>query len=156
MWSFYGWACRYCCQLVNTICGRIIVEFVVVFVSLKTQYVVVLSLGFSLFSSVCKHNIWSHYDWVWSCSRHMSSYYGSICRCCRQSVNTKCGNNIVGFVVVFSMQTQCVVVLWSLLLSVSKHNMQSFYGLVCRFSRQSENTIFGRIMVEFVVVVVRQ
>ena len=28
-WSYYGWVCRCCHQSVNTICGRIMVEFVV-------------------------------------------------------------------------------------------------------------------------------
>jgi hypothetical protein len=50
-----------------------------------------------------------------------------------------------------------VVVLWlglSLLLSVSKHNIWSYYGWVCRCCHLSVNTIYGHIMVGFVVVVV--
>ena len=50
-----------------------------------------------------------------------------------------------------------MVVLWlglSLLSSVSKHNIWSYYGWVCRCCRLSVNTIYGRIMVGFVVVVI--
>ena len=50
-----------------------------------------------------------------------------------------------------------MVVLWlglSLLLSVSKHNIWSYYGWVCRCCHLSVNTIYGHIMVGFVVVVV--
>ena len=47
-----------------------------------------------------------------------------------------------------------MVVLWlglSLLSSVSKHNIWSYYGWVCR--HLSVNTIYGHIMVGFVVAV---
>jgi hypothetical protein len=44
----------------------------------------------------------------------------------------------------------------SFLLSVSKHNTWSYYDWVyCRF-RLSVNTICGRIMIGFIVVVLRQ
>jgi len=73
--------------------------------------VVVLWLALSLLSSVSKYNMWSYYDWV--------------CRC-RQSVNTICDCNKVGFVVIVVRQyAQYVAVLWLglSLFSVSKHNM---------------------------------
>ena len=52
-----------------------------------------------------------------------------------------------------------MVVLWLdlLLLSfVSKHNMRSYYDWIYYCCRSSLNTICGRIMIEFIVVVVRQ
>ena len=61
--------------------------------------------------------------------------------------------------VVVSQSTQYVVVLWlglPLLPSLSKHTMWPNYGWVCRCCRQSVKTIFGRIMVVFVVVDVSQ
>jgi len=84
MLSYYGWVCCCCRPSVNTICGRIMVGFVDVVIQ-KTQYVVVLWLGLSLLSSVCKHKMWSYYD--------------SVCCCCRSSVNTVCGGIMVGIVV---------------------------------------------------------
>ena len=89
--------------------------------------------------SFSKHNIWSYYGWIFRC---------------RLSVNTIYGRIIVGFVVVVCQQTQYMVVLWLdlSLSSVSKHNIWSYYGWVCR-CRLSVNTIYGRIMVGFVVVV---
>jgi hypothetical protein len=50
-------------------------------------------------------------------------------------------------------------VLWlglSLLSSVSKANMWSYYGWVCCYCRSSVNTIHGRIMVGIVAVVISQ
>ena len=44
----------------------------------------------------------------------------------------------------------------SLLSSVSKHNMGSYYDWVYCCCRPSVNTICGRIMIGFIVVVVRQ
>jgi hypothetical protein len=62
MWSYYDWV--YCClPSVNTICGRIMIGFIVVVFRQKTQYVVVLFLGLLLLS-VSKNNMWSYYDWV--------------------------------------------------------------------------------------------
>jgi len=71
----------------------------------------------------------------------MLSYYSWVCCCCRPSVNTICGGIMDGF---------------SLLSSVSKHNVWSYYGWVCLRCHLSVNTIRGRIMVGFVAVVVRQ
>jgi hypothetical protein len=78
------------------------------------------------------------------------------CRCCRPSVNTIDGRIMVGL----------------LLSSISKHNIWSHYGWVCRcclsvntiyglikvglHCRLSVNTICGRNKFAFVVVVVRQ
>ena len=70
--------------------------------------------------------MWSHYDWV---------YY-----CCRPSVNIICGR---------------IMIVLSLLLSVSKHNMWSYYDCVVVVC-PSVNTICGRIMTGFIVVVVRK
>jgi hypothetical protein len=42
----------------------------------------------------------------------------------------------------------------SLLSSVSKHNMWTYYGCVCSCCHPSVNTIYGRIMVGLVVAVV--
>jgi hypothetical protein len=86
----------------------------------------------------------------------MQSYYGWVCRCSRQLENTTCGRNMAGFVIVYSKETQCVVVLWLgllLLSSVSKHSMWSYYGWVCCCFSQPVSTICGRIMVGFLVVV---
>jgi hypothetical protein len=55
MWSYYDWV-------------------VVVVVRQLTQYVVVLSLGLLLLSSVSKHNMWSHYDWVVVVVRQLTQY----------------------------------------------------------------------------------
>ena len=82
------------------------------------------------------------------------------------SLNTICGRMIIGLSVSVSKHSKHIwsyyiglVVLWlglSLLSSVSKHNTWSYYGWVCRCCRLSVNTIYGRIMVGFVVVVVCQ
>ena len=60
---------------------------------------------------------------------------------------------MAGFIVV-RQKAQYVVVLWlalSLLSSVSRHNILSYYGWVCR--RRSVNTTCDGIMIGFVVVV---
>ena len=57
--------------------------------------------------------------------------------CCSPLVNTICGHTKIGLS----------------LLSVSKHKMWSYYGWVCRCCRLSVSTIYGRIMIGFVVVV---
>ena len=85
MWSYYD-SVYFCCRsLVNKICGCIIVGLVVVVVRQELHM-----LGLLLFSFISKHNICSYYDWV--------------CRFCRQSVNTTCGRNKVGFVFVVVRQ----------------------------------------------------
>jgi len=112
MWSYYGSVCRCYRPSVSTICGRIMVGFVVVVVCKWTQYEVVLCLGLSLLSFVSKHNMWSYYYWVR--------------RCCRHSVNTICGVLWLGL---------------SLLLSVIKHTMWPCYGWVFRCCRPSVSTI---------------
>jgi hypothetical protein len=143
--------CR-CLPSVNTICGRIMIGLslssiskhnmwsyydwvVVVVVRRKTQYVVVLWLGcrccrpsvnticgrimigLSL-SSVSKHNMWSRYYWdVVVVVRRKTQYVVVLwfgCRCF-PSVNTICGR---------------VMIELSLLSSVSKHNMWSYYDWV--------------------------
>ena len=83
MWSYYVWV--YCCcrSPVNTICGRIMIGFIVVVVlSVNTHIwwfydwvyccfrpsVTIMCgrimIGLSLLSSVSKHNMWSCYDCV--------------------------------------------------------------------------------------------
>ena len=47
-------------------------------------------IGFSLLSSVSKHNMWSYYDWIYCC--------------CRPSVNTISGGIMTGFIVVVVRQ----------------------------------------------------
>ena len=54
------------------------------------------------------------------------------CRCCRPSVNIICGRIMIGL---------------SLLSSVSKHTMWSYYDWVYCCCRMSVNTICGRIMI---------
>ena len=138
MWWKYGWVCCSGRPAVNTIYGGIMVGFVVDVISQQ----VALWLGLSLFLSVSKHNMWWKYGWV----------------CCsgRPAVNTIYGGIMVGFVVdVISQQ----VALWlglSLFLSVSKHNMWWKYGWVCCSGRPAVNTIYGGIMVGFVVDVISQ
>ena len=79
MWSYYDWV--YCCcrPSVNTICGRIMIGFIVVVKHnmsvVVSNWVVVevnticgrIMIGLSLLSSVIKHNMWSYYDWVYCC-----------------------------------------------------------------------------------------
>ena len=82
----------YCCcrQSVNTICGCIIVGFVVVVVVQLAQCMIIpiLWLGLSFLSSVSKDNMWL--------------YYGLVCCCFCPSVSTICGRIMVGFVIVVS------------------------------------------------------
>jgi hypothetical protein len=83
------------------------------------------------------------------------------CCCCCPSVNTLCGRNKVGFVVGVCRQlTKYVDILWFglSLASFSKHNAWSYlyYGCIRRWCHESVNTICFRIMVGFIVVVVRQ
>jgi hypothetical protein len=93
----------------------------------KNQYVDVLYLGFSLLSSVSKHNMW------W--------YYGWFCLRFHQSVNTICDHNRLDL---------------SLLSCVSKNQYVDVLYWVSRCCLPSVSTTCGRIMVGFVVVVVCQ
>ena len=155
MWSYYDWV--YCCCLpsVNTICGRIMIGFSFCRPSVNTICGRIM-IGLSLLLSVSKHNMWSYYDWLSlsSVSKHnMWSYYDWVYCCCRPSVNTICGRIMIGFIVfcrpsvnticgrimigfiVFcrpSVNTICgrIMIGLSLLLSVSKHNIWSYYDRV--------------------------
>jgi hypothetical protein len=104
-----------------------------------------IMIGLSLLSSVSKHNMWSYYDWVY-------------CSCC-PSVNTICGridNSIITRPhIVFTdgrqqrqlnqkRTTYCVY--W---------RTTTTTRLCCRCC-SLVNTICGRIMTEFIVLVVRQ
>ena len=89
MWSYYDWVYCYCRPSVNTICGRIMIGFIVVVARQKTQYVVVLWLGLLLLSSVSKHTMWSYYDSVYCCSL--------------PSVNTICGRVMIGLSLLLSV-----------------------------------------------------
>ena len=92
-----------------------------------------IMIGLSLLSSVSKHNMWSYYDWVVVVVvRQLTQYVVVLwlgCRC-RLSVNTICGHIIIGL---------------SLLSSVSKHNMWSYYDWV--YCLPTVNTICGRIII---------
>jgi len=109
---------------------------------------VLLWLGFSLLASVSKHNALTYW------------YYGWVCLRRHLSVKTMCGRIMVEVVfIVIHQYTQYMDVLWldlSLLLSVSKHNMWTYYSWVCHCCRPFVNKTCGRIMDGFVVVVVRQ
>ena len=83
---------------VNTICGGIMI-------------------GFSLLSSVSKHNMWSYYDWVvvvFVSKHNMRSYYDWVVVVVFPSVNIICGRIMIGLS----------------LSSVIKHNMWSCYDWV--------------------------
>ena len=75
MWWHYGLVCCFC-PLVSTLCGGIMVWFVVGFVVSK-HYVVVLLLDLTLLS-VSEHNMWSYYGWVCRCRSSVSTIYGCI------------------------------------------------------------------------------
>jgi len=146
IWLCYNWV-RCCCRSsVNTICGCIWVDLSLLS-SVSKHNVIVLWLGLLLLSSISKHNMWSYYGWV--------------CRCCRPSLSTICGRIMVGFVFVVlsvSKHNMLSYYCWVCrkLSSGSKHNMLSYYGWICRCCRPSVNTICGRFMVGFVVVVASQ
>ena len=107
-------------------------------------------IGLSLLSSVSKHNMWSYYECV-VVFRQVTQYVVVLWLGCRRfSVNTICVRIMIGL---------------SLLSSVSKHNMWSYYDWVvvvvvrqltqyvvvlwlgCRSCHPSVNTICGRIMI---------
>ena len=109
-----------------------------------------IMIGLSLLSFVSKHNMWSYYDCV-VVFRQVTQYVVVLWLGCRRfSVNTICGHIMIGL---------------SLLSSVSKHNMWSYYDWVvvvvvrqltqyvvalwlgCRCCRRSVNTICGRVMI---------
>jgi hypothetical protein len=150
MWSCYDWV-------------------VVVVFRLLTQHVVILWLGCRCLPSVnticgrimiglsllsvSEHNMWSCYDWVVVVVFRLLTQYLVVlwlsCRCCRPSVNTICGRIMSGL---------------SLLSSVSKRNMWSYYDWVvvvfrqytqyvvvlwlgCRCCRSSVNIICGCILI---------
>ena len=104
MWSYYDWV-YCCCPSVKTICGRIMI-------------------GFSLLSSVSKHNMWSYLLDLLLFRPSVNTISGRIMNgfcCCCPSVNTICGRIMIGL---------------SLLSSVSKHNMWSYYDWVYCLFRQ--------------------
>ena len=156
MWSLLWLVCR-CCRLsVNTICGRIMIVLLLSSVSKHNMWLCLNGLSFS---SVGIHNMWSYYDWVVIFFSQQTQYVVVLwlgCRC-RPSVNTICGRAMIGL---------------SLLSSVSKHTMWSYYDWVYCCCRPSVNIICGRIMIglslssvskhnmwsyyDWVVVVVRQ
>ena len=153
MWSYYDWVVvvvvrqltQYvvvlwlgcgCLPSVNTICGRIMIGLSLLSsVSKHTMWSYYdwvyccchpsvniicgrIMIGLSLLSSVSKHNMWSYYDWVVIVVRQYTQYVVVLwlgCRCCLPSVNTICGGIMIGL---------------SLLSSVSKHNMWSYYDWV--------------------------
>jgi len=120
---------------------------------------VVLWLGLSMLP-FSKHNMWSYYGWVYCCCcPSVNTMCGRIMVgfvvCCRQSVSTICGHIMIGFIVVVVWSVSAILWLVLLLLSsVSKHNMWSYYGWVCRCYHPLVNTTCGRIMVGFVVAII--
>ena len=104
MWSHYDCVSCCFCSSVNTICGRIMI-------------------GLSLLSSVSKHNMWSHYDWV-------------VVTQCLPSVNRICGCIMIGLSLLSSsLNTICGRIMTGLS-SVSKHNMWLYYDWVVVVVRQ--------------------
>ena len=129
--------CR-CLPSVNIICGRIMI-------------------GLSLFSSVIKgttiygffsKNIFSFPMLL----KKIFWYFGG--------GKKKSDSEFLSYnLLLNSGKTQYVILLWLGLLlfsSVSKHNMWSYYDWVYCCCRPSVNTICGRIMTGFIVVVFRQ
>ena len=90
MWTCHGWVCRCCRPSANTKCRRIMVVFVVDVVGQYTKHVIVIRLDLSFLSSVSKHNMWTYHGWA--------------CHCSHLSVNTICGRNKVGLIVVVVRQ----------------------------------------------------
>jgi hypothetical protein len=84
-----------------------------------------------LLSSVSNHNMWSYYDWVVVVVVRQYTQYVVVlwlgCRCL-PSVNTICGRIMIGL---------------SLLSSVSKHTMWSYYDCIYFCFRSFVNTICG-------------
>ena len=88
--------------------------------------------------------MWSYYDWVY---------------CCCPSVKTICGRIMIGLSLLSSVSKHNMRSYYDwvyLLSSVSKHNMWAYYDWVYCCCRPSVNTISGRIMTGLIVVVVRQ
>jgi hypothetical protein len=122
-------------------------------------------LALSLLSSVSRHNIWSYYGWVYCCCRPSVN---TICRRISHKTTTYCfywrttttiNPVIMRPPIVFTdgrqqrqpnHNTTTYCVYWR------KHNMWSYYDWVYCCFRPSVNTICGRIMTGFIVVVVRQ
>jgi hypothetical protein len=136
MWSYYDWViavfrqetqyvvvlwlgCR-CLSSINTICGRIMIR---------------LSL-----SSVSKHNMWSSHIMLTDGRQQRQPNHNTTIYCVnrrkttttRPSVNTICGRIMIGL---------------SLLSSVNKHTMWSYYDCIYCCFRSSLNTICGHIMI---------
>jgi hypothetical protein len=99
-----------------------------------------IMIGLSLLSSVIKHNMRSYYDWVFVVVvRQLTQYVVVLwlgCCCCRLSVNTICVHIIIGLLLLSSISKHYVIALW----------------LGCR-CRPSVSTIYGRIMIGFIVFV---
>jgi hypothetical protein len=129
MWSYYDWV--YCCcrPSVNMICGRIMI-------------------GLSLLSSDSKHNMWSYYDWVVDVfvSKHnMWSYYDWVvfinpiiirqhCMFTDKRQQRQPNQNTTTYCVYGRKKTTGRIIIGlSLLSSVSKHNVWSYYDWVVVF-----------------------
>jgi hypothetical protein len=128
MWSYYDWVFCCCRPSANTIGGYIMI-------------------GLSLLS-VSKHNMWSY-------SNHNTTTY-----CVYWRTTTTINPIIIRPHIVFTdgqqqrqpnHNTTTYCVYWrttTTVLSVSKHNMWSYYDWVYCCCRPSVNTICGRIMIE--------
>jgi hypothetical protein len=127
-----SWLGCHCRPSVNTICGRVMI-------------------GLSL-SSVSKHNMWSCYDWV-------VEYDHILCLLTDDNDNPIIIHPHIVFIDEDNNDNSIIIRLHivftdgqlglSLLLSVSKHNMWSYYDWVYCRCLPSVNTICGRIMTGF-------
>jgi hypothetical protein len=127
MWSYYDWVYCWCRPSVNTICGRIMIGFIVVVIRQKTQYVVVLWLGLLLLSNTTTYYVYCrttttinpviirphivftdgrqqrqpNHNTTTYCFywRTTTMYYDLVYCCCLPSVNTICGRIMIGFIV---------------------------------------------------------
>jgi hypothetical protein len=119
------------------------------------QYVVVLWLGLLLLSSVSKHNIWAYYDWVYCCCRPSVTQYLVVLwlGCVYWRTTTTINPVITRLHIVFTDGRQQRQPNHN---TTAKHNMWSCYDWVYCCCLSLVNTICGRIMIGFIVVVVRQ
>jgi hypothetical protein len=102
-----------------------------------------IMIGLSLFS-VSKHNMWSYYDWVYCCSR--------------PSVNIICGRIMIGLSL--SSVSKHNIILCLLTDDNNDNPIITRPHIVFTDGRQRQlnynDTICGRIMIGFIVVLVRQ
>jgi hypothetical protein len=116
-------------------------------------------IGFSLLSSVSKHNMWSYYDWVYRCWTTQSKYDHILCLLTDDN-NNKPNHNTTTYCVYWRTTTTInaviirpcrpsvntisgrIIIGLSLLSSVSKHNMWSYCDWVVFVVRQRPHCMF--------------